>query len=197
MLSRITSNIINILADSDSPFTDNEFLEKIFPNVWDFVIQFAAFVILLVIVFFLGYKPVKKLLKKRHDYVDHNISDSEAAKAISERNARISAENIEKSKVEADKIVSNAKSQASKEADGIVNKARQDALETRKQADRDIAAAQVKAQADTRKQIVDVALSASSQILGREVNSEDNARLVDDFVATLEQEDQKKKKGKK
>lgn len=171
-----------ILAASDSPFTDNEFLEKLFPNLWDFLIQLAAFVVLLVIVFFLGYKPVKKLLKARHDYVEHNLRDSEDAKAISERNAKESAANIDESKTQAAAIVSQAKLEATKQATAIVEQAHSDAGEIKRKADQDIELAKKKAQEDTRKEIVDVALAASSQVLGREVNSEDNAKLVDSFV---------------
>jgi F-type H+-transporting ATPase subunit b len=177
----------------DSPFSDNEFLEKLFPNFWDFVVQLAAFVVLLVIVFFLGYKPVKKLLKARHDYVEHNLRDSEDAKAIAERNAKISAQNIETSKKEAVQIVSSAQVEANKESDAILAKAREDAMIERQKADRDILDAEKKAREDTRKQIVDVAIEASSQVLGREVDKRDNARLLDEFMEGLDSKEGGKK----
>ena len=61
---------IPLLDDaSDPPFTDSDFINKLFPNgLWDLIIQLLAFVVLLLIVFFLGYKPVKKMvaaLKKK------------------------------------------------------------------------------------------------------------------------------------
>jgi len=177
----------------DSPFSDNEFLEKLFPNFWDFIVQLAAFVVLLVIVFFLGYKPVKKLLKARHDYVEHNLRDSEDAKAIAERNAKISAQNIETSKKEAVQIVSSAQVEANKESDAILAKAREDAMIERQKADRDILDAEKKAREDTRKQIVDVAIEASSQVLGREVDKRDNARLLDEFMEGLDSKEGGKK----
>lgn len=193
MLHGVVQLFIGVYADSDSPFTDNEFLQKIFPNIWDFVVQLIAFVILLVIVFFLGYKPIKKLLQKRHDYVEHNLRDAEAAKAIAERNAKTSEASIAEAKTQAAVIVSNAKAESTKAADAIVSKARSDAEEAKKQADQDILAARKKAKEDSRQDIIDVALSATSQVLGREVNEADNARLVSDFVDEL---DKKKDEGK-
>ena len=41
---------------------------------------------------------------------------------------------------------------------------------------------------DLSDQIVDVALSASSKILEREVNEEDNKKIVDSFVKDLKKE---------
>lgn len=191
MLNEPIIALLTIL--DDSPFSDNEFLEKLFPNFWDFIVQLAAFVVLLVIVFFLGYKPVKKLLKARHDYVEHNLRDSEDAKAIAERNAKISAQNIETSKKEAVQIVSSAQVEANKESDAILAKAREDAMIERQKADRDILDAEKKAREDTRKQIVDVAIEASSQVLGREVDKRDNARLLDEFMEGLDSKEGGKK----
>ena len=41
--------------------------EKLVPNWVSFVVQFLSFLILLLVVFFLAYKPVKKILKKLSD----------------------------------------------------------------------------------------------------------------------------------
>lgn len=176
--------------DSSSPFQDSTFLQKLFPNFWDFLVQFLAFIVLLVVVYFLGYKRIKKLIKARKDYVEHNLRDSEDQKAIAERNAKLSAETIDTSKKEAATIVANAKVEADKQAAAILAKAKEDAILEKQKADQDIAAAKKKSQDDVHKQIVEVALSASSQVLGREVDNQDNARLVDAFVNDLD-----KKKG--
>ena len=53
--------------------TTEEFMEKLFPNVWDALAVFLAFVVLLIAVFYFAYKPVKKLLKQRGDYVEDKI----------------------------------------------------------------------------------------------------------------------------
>ena len=45
--------------------------EKLIPNWISFVIQFLSFLILLTVVFIFAYKPVKKILKKRADFVEN------------------------------------------------------------------------------------------------------------------------------
>ena len=48
--------------------------QKLIPSWISFVIQLTSFLILLLVVFFIAYKPVKKMLKKRADYIENEIS---------------------------------------------------------------------------------------------------------------------------
>ena len=67
--------IIPALASCDGePFNNQSFLDYLFPNPWDALAIFLAFVILLLVVFYFAYKPVKKLLKQRKDYEIHHES---------------------------------------------------------------------------------------------------------------------------
>ena len=43
---------------------------NLIPSWVSFVMQVAAFIILLIIVVFVAYKPVKKMLKARQDYIE-------------------------------------------------------------------------------------------------------------------------------
>ncbi len=52
----------------------------------------------------------------------------------------------------------------------------------KKDAENDIARMEIEAQEQIKKEIVAVALDASSELLGREVSSKDNARLIEEFV---------------
>ena len=67
---------------------------NLIPSWVSFVMQIAAFIILLVIVFFIGYKPLKKMMKARADYIEKEISDAEKSKAEAEINLAQSEETI-------------------------------------------------------------------------------------------------------
>ena len=72
-------------ASQNVPFTDEDFTRKLFPNgIWDLVIQLAAFVVLLVVVFFIAYKPVKKMVAKRREYVASQIASAEEANRVAQ-----------------------------------------------------------------------------------------------------------------
>ena len=61
----IIMRITAIFAAGNEAIDKDDLIHKIFPeNPWDIVIQLSSFVILLLIVFFIGYKPVRKNLQK-------------------------------------------------------------------------------------------------------------------------------------
>lgn len=173
-----------------SPFQDSDFTSKIFPNgYWDFLVQLIAFVLLLLIVFFLGFKPLRKMMKKRQDAVNAMIEDAKENQAIAKKAALEKDQTIDEGKKEAERIVYSAKKNAEFEASRIIAEAKEEAVARRKKADQDIESAKEASKEEVRQQIIDVAMLASEQVLGREVTSEDNERLVDEFVSSLEKEE--------
>ena len=163
-----------------------EISHKLIPNWVSFVTQFGALVVMITVMFFVAYKPVKKLLKKRADYVESNIRDAENAKAEANKNISTSEEMVIASKKEAASIIANAKATA--EANSK-EKLEETALEIEKmkaQAQVDIERSKEEAKEEIRQEMVSVALMASEEVLKREVNEKDNARIVEDFIKEID-----------
>jgi F-type H+-transporting ATPase subunit b len=174
-------------SGSAAPFTTKDFLDKLFPNGWSFLINFLAMIVLFVAVYFIAYKPIKKYVDARKDYVEHNLRDSERAKQINEAKAAESEEIIANAKAEAAQIVAKGKADATTAGESIIQGAEKDAQERQKAADEAIKQAEEKSKRAIHDEIVNVALDASKQVLGREVNDEDNAKLVKDFAAGVKE----------
>jgi len=180
LLSRVAQ--LAVAIGEDTPITNEDVLKKLFPNGWSFLINFLALIVLFVVVYFIAYKPVKRNIQARKDYIEHNLRDSEKAKAINERKAAESDALIEDARVESAAIVEKAKADASLAAKAISDEAKDEASRKKREADLSIAQAEEASKEKIRQEIVEVALKASEQVLGREVSKEDNAKLVDDFV---------------
>ena len=169
------------------PFSESDFNNKLFPNgLWDLIIQLAAFVILLILVFLLGYKPLKKMLDKRKEYVQNQLDEAEKAKKTISDASLLAQQEIDKGKQEASTIIQEAKAQASVEAASIINEAKEQASAKRRAADEEIKLAQEASKQEIRQEIIDVALQASSQILARNVDDKDNQRMVDELLSSLD-----------
>lgn len=176
----------------DTQAATETFSGKVFPNgIWDFVIQLLAFVILLIFVFVIGYKPVKKMLDARKEAVTKMVEDAASNQEIARRAAEKADFTVEQGKKEAASIIEEAKRQAAMEKDGILKEAKAEVTALRKRADEDIEAAKEASKEEVRSEIVDVAMLASSQLLGREVRSKDNERLVADFIDDLKKGNEK------
>ena len=158
---------------------------NLIPSWTSFVMQVAAFIILLVIVIFVAYKPVKRILKQRQDYIEKEISDAEKDKADAAINLAQSEETILASKKNASQIIEEAQNQALVRKEEILAEARQQVEKMKLDAQADIARSRQEALDDIHKEIVEVALLTSSEILKREVNDKDNARLAKEFIENL------------
>ena len=170
----LTSCSIDLSAD--------DFTSKLIPNWPSFVAQLGALVVLIIVVIVFAYKPVKKIITKRQDYIENNIKEAEKSKAVWQENELKSKETVLASERTAADIVAEAKNNAQKERAVILEQTQQDVIKMKKDAENDIARMEEEAQEQIRKEIVSVALDASSELLGREVSSKDNARLIEEFV---------------
>ena len=50
------------------------------PNLWVTLIQLTIFILVVILFMIFAYKPLKKKLNKRSEYIEKNIKDSENAK---------------------------------------------------------------------------------------------------------------------
>jgi len=176
-------------GESSSSIVDkDDFIFKIIPNLWTFLAQLLSLIVIIIVFIIIGYKPVKKMLNKRKDHIEEEIKDAEKNKIDSETLLKQSENTLNKAKVEAEEIVTQAKKDAIKVADVIKETCDKECLEMKQKAKEDIEQSKEKAKDDIRKEIVDIALLASSEILTREVNKKDQAKFVDDFVKDIKKD---------
>lgn len=177
---------IVITGCDGKPFEQEDFLHYLFPNPWDALAIFLAFIVLLLVVFYFAYKPVKKLIKDRKDYVEGKIKNAEEREAIAAKKVEEAEKEIVESRQKAIEIVEKAKLDASKERDEIKAQAKLDADKEVERARQEIAQEIEASKDEIHREIVSVALDASSKVLEREVNKKDNEKLIDDFINELD-----------
>ena len=158
---------------------------NLIPSWTSFVMQVAAFIVLLVIVIFVAYKPVKRILKQRQDYIEQEISDAQKDKAAAAINLAQSEETINESRRIANQIIDDARNQALVVKEEILADARNEVAKMKQDAQEDIDRSRQEALDDIHNEMVEVALLTSSEILKREVNDKDNARLAKEFIESL------------
>ena len=172
-------------CDVSGELNSDTFLGKLIPNWISFVAQLGALLILILVVIIFGYKPIKKIINKRKDYIESQIKDAEQAKATWQENELKSKETVLASNRTAADIVAEAKTNAEIERTKILDETALEVERMKKDAENDIARMEVEAQEQIKKEIVNVALDASKELLGREVTSEDNNRLLEEFIEDI------------
>lgn len=160
-------------------------VNNMLPNLWLTLIQLAIFILIALLFIFFAYKPLKKKINERNEYIENNIKESENKNKLAEENLKHSEEIIEQSEKEAGTIIQNAQKTAENKAQEVENDLANVIEKQKLQAHKDIEAEREKMIKDAKETIVDTAISASKEILKREINKEDNDKIIDSFIDEL------------
>ena len=112
--------------------------QKLIPNLLSFVVQFLSFLVLVIVVFVFAYKPVKKILAKRADYVENEIKEARESNLVAQKNVDEAKEMVAQSKVQASEIIKNAEKQGQEKYDAMILQAKSDVEEMKVGAQEDI-----------------------------------------------------------
>ena len=176
---------MSVLFLSDIGETIRTIGDKLIPNLLSFVVQFLSFLVLLLVVFFVAYKPVKRLLAKRAEFIENEVKEAKENNAKAAASVNEAKQLVNESKIKASEIIKNAEAQGQEKFDEMILEAKQEVSQMKKDAEEDIVRAKEEAINDIRAEMVSVALSASKEILKREVDNEDNVRLAEEFIDRL------------
>lgn len=146
------------------------------------VLHLIALIILTVGLYFLLFKPVKKMIRERQEKV----------KKIEKENADLNEE-VKELKSSSEKVLSEAKKEAAaihesvvkvakQKADDIVGDARAKAKALVDRTETEMDEERKKLQADMEKQVADVSVAVAEKVIGRGITKEDNRRLIEDCL---------------
>ena len=164
---------------------------KLIPNIWAFLVQLFAFIILIIVVTKFAYKPVRKYLYKRSELLNSEKKETESLNQKAKENILESEKKLAEVRDNASKIIDNAREKAKLEKENILKEANQEANKVKTNAYKAIEEEKSKAKQEIKEDIVDVAFTMTSKLLEREVSDEDNKKIVDDFVKELDQDNKK------
>ena len=181
--------ISTFLLTSCSNLIDaNEIKNKLIPNLGSFLTQLSALIVLILVVIIFGYKPIKKMVNKRQEYVANEIKEAEQKNQEASNNLTQSNETVLANRRIASEIIDNAKIEAENQKQEIIRSAEVEVAEMKKRAERDIKQSEEDAKEAIRQKMVEIALDASSELLKRNVNDKDNEKLVDEFIKEIDED---------
>ncbi|HEV2670541.1 MAG TPA: F0F1 ATP synthase subunit B [Gemmatimonadales bacterium] len=149
--------------------------------IWTVVI----FVILLAVLYRLGYPALLKMVEDREKRIQKLLDDAEKANAEAQRLLDEHKKQIAAARNEGQDILAKAKSVSQKERETLLAKAREeyDALLAR--ARKDIEAEKEKAILALRREAVELSIAAASRVIEANLDTDANRRLVTEFLESL------------
>lgn len=161
-------------------------LEVFSLNLWQMIISLCNLVILFLILKKFLYKPVRKALEERKQAVEGVYADAQKALDTANANKTEYERELAGIRERADSMLASATADANKRSEAILSDARERADGMMRQAKNDISLERRKAESGIRSEIADVSTALTEKLLAREINSDDHRKLIDDFLAEME-----------
>ncbi len=178
-MSEILEQIADFVDTCLGPLGKNGFN---WSQLRDLIIQLCATLILFIIVRVFFWKRITNIIESRRDAIDKEL---EEAKENSKKVRELVAETQAKLD-EAQQLIKNRLDKAEYDAnlrrDEIIQEAREEALRRINNAESQIALDIEKANNEIHNQIVEIAMKAAEQILGREIDQDKYLELVNEII---------------
>jgi F-type H+-transporting ATPase subunit b len=151
-----------------------------------FIWTIATFLVLLALLAKFAWRPLLQALEARQSSIRKSLDDAQLAKQELERLNAESSQIIAKARVEADAIIAQSRSDGDRLREEIRQKARAEADNIVKSAERQIQLETTRALEQIRHEAVDLSVAIASKIIQRNLSKEDNQRLIDDALQQVQ-----------
>ncbi len=159
-------------------------------NLWAFISQIISFAIVFWILARFAFPVIQRTLEQRRTIIQEGVTNAERAKSeLAEATAR--AEQILRdARVQGQESIAQASKIAEKEAQRIQEEAQARALQFEQQQIARIQQEAARARAELSRLVVNLSIDAASKVISKSVDTKDNRRMVEEFVAASDAREQ-------
>ena len=162
-------------------------MEALGINLGYLISQIVNFTLLALLLYFVAYKPVLRMLDERSARINQGLKDAETA---SRRAAEMEQEfdrKLTEARREGQEIVAQATQASERAGQEILERAREESRAQIERAREEIARERDLAMADLRRQVAELSLMISEKILGEALDEQSQHRLIAEFLEQTEE----------
>jgi len=156
------------------------------PDPGLYIWTIATFLVLVALLAKFAWRPLLEALDRRQESIRKSLDDAQKAKQELERLNVESQRILAVARTEADKILSNTRSDANRFREELKQKAQVEAAGIVKNAERQIELETARALQQIRTEAIDISVAIASKLLERNVSKEDNERLIEETFRQIE-----------
>lgn len=131
------------------------------------------------------FKPVNNIIEKRRAEADAQIQDAIDAKNEAIAMKEEYEQNMNEAKNKANEILLTAQKTAAYQSEELLKEASRQAAAMKVKAENDIAQEKRKAVNEIKDEIGGMAMQIAGKVIEREINEDDHAKLIDEFIANV------------
>jgi len=162
----------------------NNPLVQVEPGLYIWTI--VTFVVLLLLLAKFAWRPMLEALERRQEAIRKSLDEARQAKQELGRLHEESARILAQARAEADAIISRTRADAVRAGEELKQKARADAENIVKHAEREIQLETSRALQKVRQEAVDISIDIASKIIQRNLSREDNERLIAETLQEIQ-----------
>jgi F-type H+-transporting ATPase subunit b len=162
----------------------NNPLVQVDPGLYIWTI--VTFVVLLLLLAKFAWRPLLEALERRQEAIRKSLDEARQAKQELGRLHEESARILAQARAEADAIISRTRADAVRAGEELKQKARADAENIVKHAEREIQLETSRALQKVRQEAVDISIDIASKIIQRNLSREDNERLIAETLQEIQ-----------
>jgi F-type H+-transporting ATPase subunit b len=150
------------------------------------IIQAFNFLLLLVILVKLLYKPLLAKMDERTQAIRKSLDEAQAARAEAQREREEHAARLQAAYAEAQAIRATALEEAGEEQRRLVETARAEAARLVESARTELAQDVRRARQELRQEVSDLAITVAERLIRKSLRDEDHRRIVQDAIARVD-----------
>jgi F-type H+-transporting ATPase subunit b len=162
-------------------------LEALGINLGYLLSQIVNFTLLAVLLYFVAYKPILRMLDERSARIKKGLDDAEIA---SKRAAEMEQEferRVAEARREGQEIIAQATQVSEKSRQEILDRAREEAQAQIQKAREEISRERDQAMSELRQQVADLSVTISEKVLGATLDEQRQRQLIADFLQETEE----------
>lgn len=158
-------------------------MDKLGLSLFNFIAQVVVFLVVVYVLWKWALPTVTKFLDNRASVIQTGIENAEQAKKQLDAAEKRVADMLEQARQEGQQALARASQAGEHLRTEIEQQARQRAEDILSQAQKNIDQQVAQAKSELSRQVSDLAILAAERVIGHSMNSDDNRKLVQDFVS--------------
>ena len=153
-----------------------------------FFAQILNFLILVVILRAVAYKPVARMLQARENKIAESIEKADADAAAAEATLKQYKQQLADAHAKAQDIMDKAEKQAREEHDASIQATKREIEQMKKAAQEEIQRERARAVEQLKDEVVALSMAAAGKIITKNIDAKDNEQIIGEFIAKLDKE---------
>ena len=162
-------------------------MEALGINLGYLISQIVNFTLLAVLLYFVAYKPILRMLDERSARIKQGLDDAEQASRRAAEMEQEFEQRLAEARKEGQEIVAQATQMSEKARQEILETAREEARAQVEKAKEEISRERELAMSELRQQVADLSLNISEKVIGEAMDQQRQRDLIAEFLEQTEE----------